>query len=369
MSNGSASALLAAMVLAGSLAAEDLPLGHPDFLPTPTRPVSYLGDGSGQWPGATPVTEWDQASGTNIVWRAELPFYSSADSCIVVGDRVFSLSERCWLFCHDAATGKELWRRAVLPQADLLDAADAQTLAAQLQKHAETLGDYCLHGDVGKDRKGRTGWMSFLKEQIGGKDEAFNAWHDRIAKLRSTPMHQQEDLLIVNMTEGHCCYTVSQMEAMSRMLRKAGWTSFHAFFEARNTAIWTASTFVPPVSDGTHVYVRLGGAAVACYDLEGVQRWITWLDRANGAACAPILLYGDLLYAPIDDWALAFDKRTGRLRTDIKGARSEKGKDGKEKTRAWPAPCPPDPVILATRPGASCPGNTRAKTCSWVVDT
>lgn len=321
--------LLLILTLSGLIAGEpELGLGHQDFIPTPTRPVGYLGDGSGQWPGATPVTEWDQASGTNIVWKAEVPAYSTAGSCIVVGDRVFSLAERCWLLCHDAATGRELWRRAVVPQADLLDEETGKTLIAHLQRHAETLGDYCLCADTGTNNKGQQGAMSFVQEQIGGKDEAFNAWIERMVKLRSTPMHQQDDLLIVNMGEGHNYYTNSQMEAMGLAMRLAGWSDFQAFFEARNTAIWTGATFAPPVSDGTHVYVRMGGAGLACYDLEGVQRWTTWLDQSNGASVAPIFLYGDLLYAPIDDWALVFDKRTGRLRTDIKGSFTPKNRDG-----------------------------------------
>jgi hypothetical protein len=39
-------------------AAENLPYGHPDFLPTPSRPIGFGGDGNSYYPGASPVYEF-----------------------------------------------------------------------------------------------------------------------------------------------------------------------------------------------------------------------------------------------------------------------------------------------------------------------
>lgn len=55
-------ATLAAVILLASLtgfvfsaqAAAPAPLGSPQFVPSPERPVGWRGDGTGRYPGATP---------------------------------------------------------------------------------------------------------------------------------------------------------------------------------------------------------------------------------------------------------------------------------------------------------------------------
>jgi hypothetical protein len=48
------SALALVTLVGGLAAAEPLPYGHKDFVPTPERPVGFRGDGSGHFPGTTP---------------------------------------------------------------------------------------------------------------------------------------------------------------------------------------------------------------------------------------------------------------------------------------------------------------------------
>lgn len=70
--------------------------------------VGWRGDGSGQYPSATPVKRW---SGTeNVVWKADVGMGTS--SPILVGSRLLVASEPDLLVCLDAETGKELWRKA-----------------------------------------------------------------------------------------------------------------------------------------------------------------------------------------------------------------------------------------------------------------
>ena len=78
---------------AGAIWAEDAApaLGRADFHPAPEGPVGWRGDGTGRFPGATPVTEWDAVTGKNIVWRTEMKW--GFCSPIVVGDRVFVVRE------------------------------------------------------------------------------------------------------------------------------------------------------------------------------------------------------------------------------------------------------------------------------------
>jgi outer membrane protein assembly factor BamB len=84
------------------------PLGRADYRPSADRPVGWRGDGSGRYPSADPVTRWSAKE--NVLWRTEVG--AGHSSPIVVGDRVLITAEPDLLVCLDAATGKELWRKA-----------------------------------------------------------------------------------------------------------------------------------------------------------------------------------------------------------------------------------------------------------------
>lgn len=84
------------------------PLGSSTFLPSPERPVGWRGDGTAQFPGAHPVVSWDEKTGSNVLWKLDLPF--GYGSPIAVGDRVFTQADRDVLYAVDAATGRILWQ-------------------------------------------------------------------------------------------------------------------------------------------------------------------------------------------------------------------------------------------------------------------
>ena len=68
-----------------------------------------LGDGTSVYPDADPPLAWDIDKGVNVAWRMELPFGRAQP--IVVGEKVFVNADPHTLYCLDAATGRELWRR------------------------------------------------------------------------------------------------------------------------------------------------------------------------------------------------------------------------------------------------------------------
>ena len=113
-----------AVVMTPAFAKGDVPLGHADFNPTPERPIGWRGDGSGIFPGATPVTEWDHKSGKNIIWKAETPYWGSS-SPIVVDGKVITACEPHVLLAYDAKTGKLLWHNS----SDNLDALGVKDAA------------------------------------------------------------------------------------------------------------------------------------------------------------------------------------------------------------------------------------------------
>jgi len=89
-------------------------LGSADYRPTPEQPFGWRGDGSGRFPGATPVTEWSLTK--NLRWSAVVG--RSYSSPVVVDRLVLLTSEPDLLRCLDRADGKEKWQLRTAP-ADL----------------------------------------------------------------------------------------------------------------------------------------------------------------------------------------------------------------------------------------------------------
>jgi len=76
--------------------------------PAAERPVGWRGDGTGCYPAATPPAKWSAKE--NVLWKTEVG--AGQSSPIVVGSRVLVTAEPDLLVCLDAASGKELWRKA-----------------------------------------------------------------------------------------------------------------------------------------------------------------------------------------------------------------------------------------------------------------
>ena len=72
-------------------------------------PVGWRGDGTGQFPGATPPAKW--SGKTNVAWKVAMPG-NSYGSPIVVGERLFVVSDPGELLCLDRKSGKVLWRKS-----------------------------------------------------------------------------------------------------------------------------------------------------------------------------------------------------------------------------------------------------------------
>jgi len=97
-----------AMVCCAATAGADVPLGHPDFRPSPQHPVGYRGDWTGRFGGAEPVTAWNIEQGINVLWRLPTKRFGCATP-LVVGDKLLVVMEPGWLICLDKMTGRLLW--------------------------------------------------------------------------------------------------------------------------------------------------------------------------------------------------------------------------------------------------------------------
>jgi len=72
-------------------------------------PMGWRNDGTGQFPAATPPSEW--STDKNVLWKVALPGSSYA-APIVVGERLFVVSDPGELLCINRADGKILWRKS-----------------------------------------------------------------------------------------------------------------------------------------------------------------------------------------------------------------------------------------------------------------
>lgn len=75
-------------------------------------PKAYIwrGDGTGRFPKAAPPTEWDGEARKNLRWSLKVGV-SKFTSPIVVGNKVFTVSEPADLLCIDATSGALLWQK------------------------------------------------------------------------------------------------------------------------------------------------------------------------------------------------------------------------------------------------------------------
>jgi outer membrane protein assembly factor BamB len=88
-------------------------LGSADFRPSPEHPFGFRGDGTGQFAGATPVTEWDEKTKINIRWST--PIGASFSSPILTEKDVIVAAEPNLLYCLSRDAGTVRWKIAITP--------------------------------------------------------------------------------------------------------------------------------------------------------------------------------------------------------------------------------------------------------------
>lgn len=104
-------AALLACPMGARAAAPPVPLGSPDFRPTPERPFGWRGDGSGRFPGAIPVTEWSPTN--HVRWSAIIG--RSYSSPVLTEKFVIATSEPNLLLCLRRKDGAVEWKLEMTP--------------------------------------------------------------------------------------------------------------------------------------------------------------------------------------------------------------------------------------------------------------
>ena len=232
-----------------------------------SKVVGWRGDGTGRYPDANPPTEWflkENGESKNILWKTKLPCYSWSTP-IIVGDKIFTRSEPYDLICLNKDTGKILWMHSLPPIVTFTD----------------------------EDKKTYPGYKAVagLLEQLELANAQFvtSGWSQDLCKKKYDLQKQLNDA----------------MTALDNKFKlPQDW-----YVES-----WTGYTGSTPCSDGQNIYFTSGNGVIACYDLDGNQKWAKYDSVASiwaehGVANSPTIS-GNIFVAP--SVALhGFDKTTG----------------------------------------------------------
>jgi outer membrane protein assembly factor BamB len=203
----------------------------------------------------------------NVVWATRMPGMSGSTP-LVVGDRIFAMSEFSDLVCLDRKTGRILWIR---PSTYYHAASDEERRTVEgFQKVAPMMEE-----------------LAKINDQLAGPGDKPDSLFDK-----------KRDL------EKNVARTLAGSDLGPHRMPKPD--VLHAGY-----------TLPTPVSDGKHVWVWPGSGVAACYDLDGNRRWISLpLDQGLDAAIehcyssSPVLAGGNLIAHAQD--TIAFDAATGR---------------------------------------------------------
>ncbi len=330
------SQLFSVLAVAGTLAltasASELPLGHPDFYPSATSPVGWRGDGTGAWPGATPVTTWNAVTGENVAWKTAMPGPSFSQP-IVVGDKVFALADPATMVCLSAKDGRILWQTPM----------DHSTLLPP------------------EDHKAYPAAVAFWEDM----NKLYVAWRNRrgSAELLARADKAAEEYLFGKNATGQANYYVLGGKDKNHPIRvrlRQDQQRFGFFYLHAWDALMTG-TFATPVSDGQHVYAIGSNDQIACFDLQGKLVWMI-LDRVDGKrpdalqcqyASSPQLC-GDVLIVTMAGYMRGYDKGTGKrlwVTEKNKNLAGYHSKVGSQMVMQLKAGGQPLPVVCATGAG------------------
>lgn len=345
----------AAVVL---VAASEVPYGHADFHPSPERPVGFRADGSGSWPGAMPVNTWDSATGKNIVWKAALPG-PSYSTPIVVGKRVFVMSDPQILTCVDAVDGAIRWSTAI----DHTAAMDSALAARVREDNAFFLELNGIYYDwrrevdalekevVDAGGNGKSVVWSFGSHKLSVPDpDALPAGCPPLAdpgqqaRLRELNAMQKKHGFRVKRSDNSAMIELLDVKKSPHGARYVGLLQDADVWWFGHWTFLCSESMASPCSDGQRVYVLTSNDTVAAYDLDGKQQWLTWdhpkgkVNQVDWLSCrfiGSLVLRHGVLACYANGEMKAFDAATGRKLWGDIGPELPEGDPGKKTHDSW----------------------------------
>jgi outer membrane protein assembly factor BamB len=343
------------LALATLAATDEVPYGHPDFYPSPERPIGHRGDGNGWFPGATPVTEWwdgtvsqvempiadrgnvkpkkvwDLAAtgAKNIVWRVEEPSWANTQP-LAVGDLIFSYGEPDLLFCHDAHTGRLLWQVRLSPWR-AAGLSEAEVRANELMHDVYgALEVYRFYAVTGTSTRGgppsqttfsaihRTFVDTCLPRLVADLKQA-DPQTDWDAPAQGEAK-RSECVLAASQAGEKDAKLPHRLVDLARAITDR--ISTVGEIKVRLDTPWghmVGHQMSCPVADGRFIYVQMGQGQVAALDLTGKIIWARLTSIGNGKdnehhIRSPLLAGGVLITTIGGDTLRAYDAATGAPR-------------------------------------------------------
>jgi outer membrane protein assembly factor BamB len=222
-------------------------------------PVGWRTDGTGRYPQAEPPATWSAQE--NVAWKVKLPGKSNG-SPIIVGDRIFVVSDPAEVLCLNAADGEVVWQRSC-GLVELYGAEKAAGITAETKRL--------------RDEK-----RNLEREMGAAKDDA-----DKLAALKAQAAQLQQKL-----------------DELAE--------DFAPPPELANGE--TTNSAATPVSDGSRVYAVFGHGVACAFTLAGEPVWAKYLEFPTigfGGTSSPVLSDGKLVVHLND--LMALDCSTGEI--------------------------------------------------------
>lgn len=328
--------LLALSVTSVLLAAE-VPFGHADWVPSPTDPVGFAGQGQCWYPGATPPTQWSEGTADKdtgfkegpaqgILWKVPVPSHSNAQP-VVIGKRVVTIHSPHHVVCWNADTGAVLWQDALpLKQLPQLGKDRTSLEAAPGEKAQKTwergYATYRLSIAATVGTKGFTAPApDSLKGLLRHGAQVMEGWTSDCDSGLVEALEQTRSLFLAT-ADG----TTVDEKAGKDQAKKVLAFSLKAYGPGWNWHGYLSDVMAAPVSDGTIVGVQFGHGQHAAYELASGKRLWAFTDPAfkspvSASHCPSPLLWKDLLLFPgngagenFNHTILAIDKKSGQVR-------------------------------------------------------
>jgi len=311
-------AILGSVIVGGvvGVTGAPLPLGHPpvteatprygasDFYPSPERPLGWRGDGTGAWPGAKCVTNWNgetpsadsgQAGG-NIVWKCPMPAPGNSQP-LVIGEKVITMADPNLLICVNVHTGKILWQTeidhtSVMPPEQQAKARIEKKFIADLRQR---YGSYVRRV---RDLQAKVKALGVEVDAICvpcknfkqlGEPEDAKLKEGFVKAMADSGVKAEFEALVKEQgtdfrfpfrwggASGYGDYFVNIVkgdpvgERVMAAAREYDLYTFDSWGEMH-----TSLTFATPATDGQFIYVTTLNNAVAAVDLDGKVRWLVW---------------------------------------------------------------------------------------------
>jgi outer membrane protein assembly factor BamB len=266
-----------------------------------SQPANFRGDRNGYYANCDPPITWNDLTGENIAWRTRMPNWCLGLP-IVVGERVFAMSEPGWksdfpeLVCLDVRSGKVLWQKEINHLSLAIpDETKRKEIGAAWHNYLERFrGMFRLFYEVKNAKDDATAAIPDPLQEDGG-DAAPSPPHGNGPRASTKKALTDKAKAMGWMKPDQGGYFADGYRGGGYgVLRSVGGPGLAPEYKQYERELATyglrletfyrfgitreGECFSTPVSDGKFVYVVTDQGTHACFDLEGNLKWMNWIE-------------------------------------------------------------------------------------------